>query len=42
MVVDIGYGVTLLGGSGQHLYGNVYCQCGQMENVNWERGAART
>jgi hypothetical protein len=31
--VDIRYVVTSLGGSAQHLYENVYCQRGQMENL---------
>jgi hypothetical protein len=31
--VDIRYVVTSLAGSAQHLYENVYCQRGQMENL---------
>ena len=31
--VDIRYVVTSLKGSAQHLYENVYCQRGQMENL---------
>jgi hypothetical protein len=31
--VDIRYVVTSLKGSAQHLYENVYCQHGQMENL---------
>ena len=31
--VDIRYIVTSLEGSAQHLYENVYCQRGQMENL---------
>jgi Transposase DDE domain group 1 len=31
--VDIRYVVTSLEGSAQHLYENVYCQRGQMENL---------
>ena len=31
--VDIRYIVTSLEGSTQHLYENVYCQRGQMENL---------
>jgi hypothetical protein len=31
--VDIRYVVTSLEGSAQHLYENVYCQHGQMENL---------
>ena len=31
--VDIRYVVTSLTGSAQHLYENVYCQRGQMENL---------
>jgi hypothetical protein len=31
--VDIRYVVTSLKGSGQHLYENVYCRRGQMENL---------
>jgi hypothetical protein len=31
--VDIRYVVTSLGGTAQHLYENVYCQRGQMENL---------
>jgi len=31
--VDIRYIVTSLGGTARHLYENVYCQRGQMENL---------
>ena len=31
--VDIRYVVTSLKGSAQHLYENIYCQRGQMENL---------
>jgi hypothetical protein len=31
--VDIRYVVTSLKGSARHLYENVYCQRGQMENL---------
>jgi hypothetical protein len=45
--VDIRYVVTSLEGSAQHLYENVYCQRGQMENLikstrrGWRRSACR-
>ncbi len=45
--VDIRYAVTSLEGSAQHLYENVYCQRGQMENLikctrrSWPRIACR-
>src|SRR5712672_320753 len=45
--VDIRYVVTSLKGSAQHLYENVYCQRGQMENLiklhktHWHRIACR-
>jgi len=45
--VDIRYVVTSLKGTAQHLYENVYCQRGQMENLiklhkrNWRRTACR-
>jgi Transposase DDE domain group 1 len=45
--VDIHYAVTSLAGSAQHLYANIYCQRGQMENLikltrrSWRRIARR-
>ena len=45
--VDIRYVVTSLKGTAQHLYEDVYCQRGQMENLiklhkaSWRRIACR-